>query len=74
MVLACGILVEKRRRRRPRRRSRSRRVSNSKIVLFIGWEVVNWLREAQEKYRGGAVVITVMNLWVSYHVGDFMTS
>jgi hypothetical protein len=41
-------------------------------LMEIGWEHVEWIH--QDKDQWGALVNTVMNLWVPYKVGNFLTS
>jgi hypothetical protein len=38
----------------------------------IGCEVVDWIHLPQDRVRWWAVVSTVMNLWISVNVGEFL--
>jgi hypothetical protein len=50
----------------------SRWEDNIKIdVREIGWSGMNWIHLAQDRDQWRALVNTVMNLWVLYHVGKF---
>jgi hypothetical protein len=50
---------------KPEGRLRCRWIDNIKIDLSeIGLSVVDWIGLAQDRYRGRALVNTVMNLWV----------
>jgi hypothetical protein len=40
----------------------------------IGWEGVNWIHLAHNMDQWHGLVNTVMNLWVPYKVGNFLTS
>jgi hypothetical protein len=49
----------------PLGRPRRRRVDNIKMDLReIGWNGMDWIVLAQDRYQRRAVVNTVMNLWV----------
>jgi len=39
-----------------------------------GWEGVDWIHLTQNRDWWWAVVNMVMNIWVSYSVGNFLTS
>jgi hypothetical protein len=59
------LLVGKPERKRPLGRPRRRWIDNIKIdLLEIGWNVVDWIGLAQNKYRWRALVNAVMNLRV----------
>jgi hypothetical protein len=58
-------LVGKPERKRPLRRFRCRWENYIRMdVREIGWEVVDWMHVAQDRYQWWAIVNTVMNLWV----------
>jgi hypothetical protein len=59
------LLVGKPEGRRPLGRLRSRWMDNIKIdLLEMGLSVVDWIAVAQDRYRWGALVNSVMNLRV----------
>jgi hypothetical protein len=61
----CRLLVGKREGKRPLRRPRRRWIDNIKMdLLEIGLSVVGWTGLAQDRYRWGALVNSVMNLRV----------
>jgi hypothetical protein len=63
---AYRLLVGKPEGKRPLGRPRRRRVDNIKMdLLGISWCGVDWIRLAQERDRGRALVNAVMNLRVS---------
>jgi hypothetical protein len=62
---AYGILVGKPERKRPLGRARRRWVDNIKIDLReIGWDGMDWIDLAQDRYQWRALVNTVMNFRV----------
>jgi hypothetical protein len=51
--------------KRPLGRPRRRRVNNIKMDLVeVGWGDVDWIGLAQDRDRWGALVNSVLNLWV----------
>jgi hypothetical protein len=61
-----GILVGKPEGKRPLGRSRLRWVDNIKVDLReIGWDGMDWINQAQDRYQCRALVNTVMNLRAS---------
>jgi predicted small integral membrane protein len=59
------LLVRKPEGKRPLGRPRRRRIDNIKMdLLEIGLIVVDWIGLAQDRYRWGALVNSVMNLRV----------
>jgi hypothetical protein len=61
----CRLLLGKPEGKRPLGRPRRRWIDNIKIdLLEIGLNVVDWIGLAQDSYRCGALVNSVMNLWV----------
>jgi hypothetical protein len=40
----------------------------------VGWEGVDWIHLSQDRDQWGAVVNTVMNIWVPRKAGNFLTS
>jgi hypothetical protein len=62
---AQGVLVGKPERKRPLGRPVSRREDNSKKDLReIGWDSMDWIHLAQEKYQWRVPMNTVMNIRV----------
>jgi hypothetical protein len=62
---ACRILVGKPEGKRPLGRPRRKWMDNSKMDLReIGWDGVDWIDMAQDRYQWRALVNTVLNLWV----------
>jgi hypothetical protein len=62
---ACRILVGKAEGKKPLGRPERRCVDDIKIDLGeIGWDGMDWIDLAQDKYQWRAVVNTVMNLRV----------
>jgi hypothetical protein len=50
-------------------------VNNIKVDLGeIGWDGVDWIDMAQDRDQWRAVLNTVMNLWVPYNAGKFLSS
>jgi hypothetical protein len=61
--------------KRPLRRPRLRWDDNIKLDLReIGWGVMDWIDLAQDRDQWRALVNTLMNLWVAYSVGKFLSS
>jgi hypothetical protein len=59
------VLVGQPEGRRPLERPRHKWEDGIKMDLGeIGWEGVEWIHLAQDRYRWQAVMNTVMNLWV----------
>jgi hypothetical protein len=59
------LLVGKPEGKRPLGRPRCRWMNNIKMdLLEIGLNVVDWIGLTQDRYRWGALVYSVMNLWV----------
>jgi hypothetical protein len=70
-----NLLSEKHEGKRPRRRPGRRWEGNVIIgVRGIGWEGVDWMHLADDMEQCRSVVITVMNLWVPYKTGNFLSS
>jgi hypothetical protein len=60
-----GMCIEKPEGKRPLERLRCRWLDNIKVdLLETGLNVVDWIGLAQDRYRWGALVNSVMNLWV----------
>jgi hypothetical protein len=60
------ILVGTPKEKRPLGRQRCRSVDNIQMDLReIGWDVMDWIKLAQDRDQWRALVNTVMNLWVS---------
>jgi hypothetical protein len=71
---AYGILVGKPEGKRPLGRPRRRWENNIKMDLReIGLGVMDWIDLAQDRDQWRALVNTVMNLWVPYNVGKFLS-
>jgi hypothetical protein len=63
---AHDIIAGKAAGKRPLRRCRQKWDNNIKVYRKeIGWEVVDWMHLAQDRDQELAVVIAVINLWVS---------
>jgi hypothetical protein len=68
-------LVAKSEAKKPLGRCRYRSEDNIKLDLReIEWGGMDWIHLAQESDRWRALVSTMMNLWVPYNVGKFMSS
>ena len=68
------VLVEKPEGKRPLGRPRHRWEDNTKMDLQeVGCGGMDWIDLAQDRDRCGALVNAVMNLRVSYNVGNFLT-
>jgi hypothetical protein len=78
MRVAYRILVGKLQGRRPLERPRRRCVDNIKIYLRDvgcgGGGGMDWIDRAQDRDRWRAFVNVVMNLQVSWNVGNFLSS
>jgi hypothetical protein len=67
--------MEKPEERRLLGRPRGRWENNIKMYLRgIGWGGTEWIELAQNRDRWRALVNTVMNLHIQYHVGKFLSS
>jgi hypothetical protein len=72
---AYRILVGKPEGKRPLERPRCRWVDNIKIDLReIGWVGMDWMDLNQDRDHWRAFINTVMNLWVPYNFGKFLSS
>jgi hypothetical protein len=72
---AYRILVGKPKGKRPLGRSRHRWMDNVKMdIRGIGWDGMDWIDVAQDRYRWMALVSIVINLWVLKNVGKFLSS
>jgi hypothetical protein len=61
--------------KRPRGRPRHRWEDNiRKGLRVMSWEVVGWIRVAQDRDQWRAVVDTIMNIRVQERSGNFLTS
>jgi hypothetical protein len=61
----CRLLVGKPEGKRPQGRSKCMWVDNIKIVLIeIGWDAVDWIGLALDRYKWRALMNVVMNLLV----------
>jgi hypothetical protein len=70
---AYDIIAGKAVGKRPLRRCRQRCENNIKVYRKeMEWEVVDWMHLAQDRDQELAVVIAVMNIWVSFH--DYCTT
>jgi hypothetical protein len=69
---AYRILVGKPEGKIPLGRPRRRRVDNIKMDLReIGWDGMDRIKLAQDRYQWRAFVNKVMNLWVPYNCWEF---
>jgi hypothetical protein len=58
----------------PLGRPRHRWVDNIEVDLGeIGWGRMDWIGVAQDRDKWRALVKTVMNLWISYKPGKFLS-
>jgi hypothetical protein len=72
---AYKLLVGKRERKRPLGRPRCRRVDNIKMDLReIGWDDMNWIDLAQDRYQWRALMNTVMNLRIPQNAKKFLSN
>jgi hypothetical protein len=72
---AYRILVVKPEGRRQLGRPRRRCVGNIKMDLReIGWTGTDWIDVAEDRDQWSALVNMVMNLWVPYNTGKFLSS
>jgi hypothetical protein len=68
------ILVGKPEGKTPLGRPRLRWVDSIKIHLReIGWDGMDWIDLAQDGDQWRALVNTIMNLWVPYNAGNFLS-
>jgi hypothetical protein len=66
--------VGKQEGKRPLGRPRHWWEDNIKMDLRdIGWCGMDWIDLAQNRDQWRAIVSTVMNLWVPYNVGEFLS-
>jgi hypothetical protein len=71
---AYRILVGKPEGKKPQEIPRRRCVDNIKVDLTeIGWDGVDWIDMAQDRYHWRALVNTVLNLRVPYNAGKFLS-
>jgi hypothetical protein len=71
---AYRILVEEPEGKRPLGRSRHKWMDNIKIyVREMQWGDVDWIDLTQDKGQWRALVNTVMNLQIEYHIGKFLS-
>jgi hypothetical protein len=72
---ACWILMGNPEGKRPLRKLRCRWVDNTKMNLReIGWGDVDWIDLAQDRDQWRAPVNTLMNIWVPYNAGKFLSN
>ena len=72
---AYRVLVGKPEGKRPLGRPRRRRVDNIRMDLQgVGCGYVDWIGLAQDRDRWRTLVNAVMNLWVPWNAGNFLTS
>jgi len=75
MGIAYKILVGKPEGERPfGRLSRIWKVNIRIYLTETGWEIVDWMHLAQDRYQWWALVNTVMNLRVPWKARNFLTS
>jgi hypothetical protein len=72
---AYRVLMEKPEGRRPLGRPRHRWEDNIKMDLKdIRWEGLDWIRLSEDRASSErAVLNTVVNIWVVYNEGNFLT-
>jgi len=71
----CRVFVGKTEGERPHGRPRHRWEDNINMHLQeAGYGSMDWIELAQERDRWQALVNVVMNLWIPYIVGNFLTS
>jgi len=69
------VLVGKPEGKRPLGRPRRRWEDNIKMDLqVVGCEDMDWIDLAQDRDRWWALVNAVMNIWIPYSAGNFLTS
>jgi len=69
------VLAGKSEGKRPLGRPRRRWEDNIKMDLQeVCWEVMDWIELAQDRDWWWALVNAVMNLWVPYKAGNFLSS
>jgi hypothetical protein len=69
-----NVLTGKPERKRPLGRPRHRWEDIRMDLREIGSEIVDWIRQAQERDQWRPLINTVMNLWVPQKTGNFLTS
>jgi ribosome biogenesis protein Nip4 len=70
-----NALARKSEGKRPLRKPRNRWEDNIRMDLReIGWGSVDWMHLAQDKDQWQALMNMIMNLWVPYKAGNFVTS
>jgi hypothetical protein len=68
------ILVAKSEAKKPLGRHRHRSDDNIKDLRERGWAEMDWIHLTEDSDQWRALVSTMMNLWVPFNVGKFMSS